>query len=281
MTFAKIKSFAKINLALNVIGKKKTQHKVESIVAFITLHDEILIRSIKSKNHSISFTGKFSKNIEVKNTVSNLLDLLEKKKLLKNKKFQIKINKKIPNKAGLGGGSMNAACILKYFVKKKIVKIKKKQIIQISKSIGSDVILGLNPANSIMNSKNKIKVFTNYKKIYTLIVKPNFGCSTKDIYAKVIKFDQSKFDKPTKKMFNFDNLKKFSNSLEPIAFSKYPKLRIIKLHLEALSKPIFVRMTGSGSAIVAYYQSKKRCDNAKKQFNKKFRNYWCIASKTI
>ena len=91
----------KINLALNVIGKKKTLHKVESIVAFITLHDEILIRSIKSKNHSISFTGKFSKNIEVKNTVSNLLDLLEKKKLLKNKKFQIKINKKIPNKAGL------------------------------------------------------------------------------------------------------------------------------------------------------------------------------------
>ena len=40
-------------------------------------------------------------------------------------------------------------------------------------------------------------------------------------------------------------------------------------------------MTGSGSAMVAYFQSKERCDNAKKQFNKKYKNYWCIASKTI
>ena len=40
-------------------------------------------------------------------------------------------------------------------------------------------------------------------------------------------------------------------------------------------------MTGSGSALVAYYQSKKRCENAKKKFNKKYKNYWCIASKTI
>ena len=40
-------------------------------------------------------------------------------------------------------------------------------------------------------------------------------------------------------------------------------------------------MTGSGSALVAYFISKERCDNAKKQFNKTYKNYWCIASKTI
>ena len=82
-------------------------------------------------------------------------------------------------------------------------------------------------------------------------------------------------------MFNLDYLKKMNNSLEPIAFSRYNKLRSIKLFLENLSKPVFVRMTGSGSAIVAYFKSKQRCEDAKKQFKRKYKNYWCIASKTI
>ena len=82
-------------------------------------------------------------------------------------------------------------------------------------------------------------------------------------------------------MFDFNYLKKLNNSLEPIVFSKYNKLRSIKLFLEKLSKTAFVRMTGSGSAMVAYFQSKQRCDYAKKQFNKKYKNYWCIVSKTI
>ena len=82
-------------------------------------------------------------------------------------------------------------------------------------------------------------------------------------------------------MFNFDFLEKMNNSLEPIVFGKYYKLRNIKLFLENFTKPAFVRMTGSGSALVAYFISKERCDNAKKQFNRKYKNYWCIASKTI
>ena len=277
----KIKSHAKLNLALNITGKTSSLHKIEGIVAFSSLHDEIYIQPIKSKFHKIIFTGKFSKNISKNNTVSKLLKILERNKFLKKKKFKIKINKKIPNKAGLGGGSMNAASILKFFVKKKIIKISKKEIVRISKIIGSDVFLGLNSVNSIFNEKNEIKYFYNYKKIYTLIVKPNFGCSTKEIYSKVRKFNKPQFYNPNIKMFNLNYLKKMSNSLEPIAFSKYAKLKSIKLFLENLSNPIFVRLTGSGSALVAYFQSKQRCDYAKSQFNKKYKNYWCIASKTI
>ena len=47
------------------------------------------------------------------------------------------------------------------------------------------------------------------------------------------------------------------NDLEPIAFNKYPKLNNLKLFLEKLSKIEFVRMTGSGSAIIAYFNSDK------------------------
>ena len=119
MSFHKIKSNAKINLALNITGKNSSLHKIESIVAFVSLHDEIYIKEIKLKKHRIIFSGKFSSNLGKKNTVHKLLELLEKKNFLNNKKFEKRIIKKIPNKAGLGGGSMNAANILKYFIKKK------------------------------------------------------------------------------------------------------------------------------------------------------------------
>jgi len=277
----KIRSYAKLNLALNITGKTSSLHKIESIVGFASLHDEIFIKQIKSKSHNVSFVGKFSQNISKNNTVSKLLEILEKKKLLKNQKFKIKINKQIPNKAGLGGGSMNAASILKYFVNKKIIKKNKKELTTISKQISSDMILGLNSTNSILNSKNEIKYFNNCKSFHILIVKPNFGCSTKEIYSKVRKFNKPKFSKPNKRMFNFNYLKKMNNSLEQIVFLKYNKLRAIKLFLENLSKPVFVRMTGSGSALVAYFLTKQRCDYAKKEFCKKYKNYWCIASKTI
>ena len=119
MKYYKIKSYAKLNLALNVTGKNKSLHKIESIINFINLYDVIWIKEIISSKHIISFNGRFSKNIYKINTISRLLKLLEEKKILKDKKFQIKVNKKIPNKSGLGGGSMNAASILKFFIKKK------------------------------------------------------------------------------------------------------------------------------------------------------------------
>jgi len=281
MIFNTIKSYAKININLNIIGKNKSLHKIESVIAFVNLHDKILIRKIKSKKHIISFVGKFSKNIGKNNTVYKLLRLLEKKKLLSRDKFEIKVIKNIPNRAGLGGGSMNVASLLKYFTEKKIIKVKKKEIINISYLIGSDVPLGLNYTNSILTSKNKIKRFYNYKKIYALIVKPNFGCSTKRIYSEVKKFHTPALNNPQKKIFNLQYLKKMHNSLEPIVFKKYPKLKKTKIYIENFLNPIFVRMTGSGSALVAYFQSNAKCESAKKRFIKKYKNYWCIASKTI
>ena len=71
------------------------------------------------------------------------------------------------------------------------------------------------------------------------------------------------------------------NSLEKIALKKYPKLKKIKFLLENINNPLFVRMTGSGSTIVAYYNSLKSCKLAKAKFEIKFKNYWCVTAKTI
>ena len=280
MNSFKIKSYAKINLALNVLSRIHSLHKIESIVSFLDLHDEILIKRIKNRNHKIKFIGKFSNNIKPKNTISQLLKNIDKKKLLKDK-FQILVKKNIPLEAGLGGGSMNAASILNFLIKKKLIKIKKKEIIEISNSIGSDVILGIYSKNLILRSNNLIKIFPIKKKIYTLIVKPNFGCSTKEIYSKVKSFSKPRFNITSKHMFSFKFLKKMKNDLESIVLNKYPKLVTLKKFLEKLSKIEFVRMTGSGSAIIAYFSSNKKCKEAEKKVKKQFRNYWCKTSKTI
>ena len=281
MNYSNIKSYAKINLALNVTGKTSRLHKIESIVGFVSLHDVILIKKIQSKKHIISFNGKYSKNIYKKNTISKLLKILEKEKLLVGHRFEIKVKKHIPSKSGLGGGSMNAANILKYLIKKKFVNPSKRQLIPICKSISSDVALGLNSTFTVLKSNNQIKEFKNCKKFYALIVKPSFGCSTKDIYSGVKKFSKPKFSKLSKKMISFDYLKKLDNSLEPISLSKFPKLKNIKYFLEKSSNNSFVRMTGSGSAIVAYFKSKKLCDYVKKKFSRKYKNCWCKVAKTI
>jgi 4-diphosphocytidyl-2-C-methyl-D-erythritol kinase len=277
----KIKSYAKINLALNVISKKFKMHKIESIVSFIDLHDLIYLKQTKKKDHKVFFKGKFSKNINKVNTVTNLLKLLDEKKFLNDKKFEVIVVKNIPQKSGMGGGSMNAASLINFFIKKKILKISKIALVKLTKKLGSDVILGINPINTVLSSNGNIKRYVKNSKLHVLVVKPNFGCSTKYIYSKVKLFSKSQFSFPSQIMFRVKYLKKLNNDLEKIAFIKYPKLKKIKLFLSTTPNNIFVRMSGSGSSIVAYFHSNRACSNAYRQFKRKFKSHWCNVSKTI
>jgi 4-diphosphocytidyl-2-C-methyl-D-erythritol kinase len=277
----KIKSYAKVNLALNVTGKKLKLHKIESLISFINLHDLIYLKKNKKNNHKIIFKGKFSKNIRKINTVTNLFKLLDKKNLLNGQKFDIKIVKNVPQESGMGGGSMNAASLISFFIKKKILKIKKNELKKLTSQIGSDVILGIKPTNTILSNNGDIKKYNNGIKFYVLIVKPSFGCSTKYIYSKVKSFSKPQFNFPKSKMFEVKYLKSLKNDLEKIVFKKYPKLKEIKSFLSNNSPNMFVRMSGSGSSIVAYFDSMRECGKAYSQFKRKFDSHWCIVSKTI
>jgi len=281
MNSFKIKSYAKINLALNVTGKKSKLHNIESLITFISLYDLITLRESKTKKHKVNFFGKFSKNISKINTISKLLKILDNKKLLNNKKFEIKVKKNIPQKTGMGGGSMNAASILNFFIEKKIIKIKKNELKKISNEIGSDVILGIKPSTAILLSNGDIKKYKNNIKFYILITKPNFGCSTKYIYSKVNSFSKPQFNPPKQKLFEAKYLKNLDNDLEKVALEKYPELKRIKSYLGGLPNALFARMSGSGSSIVAYFHSKKACKKAHIQYKRKFNSHWCIESKTI
>ena len=83
------------------------------------------------------------------------------------------------------------------------------------------------------------------------------------------------------KKFKLLDLINLKNDLEKSAMSIYPSLNVLKNNLQILPKVKFVRMTGSGSAYVAYFLSKKDATKAYKIFRKKHKNYWSIVSKTI
>ena len=280
MKFHKIKSFAKINLTLKILNKYSNgYHKIESLISKISLADEILIKETQGSKNRISFSGKFSSNISNTNTISKLLKILNDQNYIKNKKFNIKVKKNIPQSSGMGGGSMNAASILNYLFKKRIIKITKNNLIKIANKVGSDVILGLYESPMILQGKNISKINKKLN-FHLLIIKPNFGCSTKLIYAKHRGFSKSLFNK-SNKIDRQDLLKVSNNDLERAAFNKYPILRKIKSYLQNLDNIYFANMTGSGSTIIGYFLTKNAAIKAQKKLKNKYKNYWCIYSKTI
>jgi 4-diphosphocytidyl-2-C-methyl-D-erythritol kinase len=282
MNYKIIKSYAKINLSLGVTGRLKSgHHKIESLVSFINLYDEIKIKKIISKKHKIQFFGKFSKGIKKNNTISILLKILDRKKLLNNQKYLIKIKKNIPQKAGLGGGSMNASAIIKFFTSKKILKISRKNIVKLTKQIGSDVQLGLDNKNKILHSNGNLEVSSRKMRLFVVVAKPNFGCSTEEIYKGLKKYSQKKLQTDKRNYFSLTKILKLQNDLEKVAFKYYPKLKQLKSFMEGFHNILFVRMTGSGSSILGYFSTKNAALNAARLFRKKYKNYWCITSKTI
>jgi|TARA_B100002052_G_scaffold118685_1_gene109198 4-diphosphocytidyl-2-C-methyl-D-erythritol kinase len=277
-----IKSYAKINLSLNVLGRINSNlHKIETLVSFIDLNDEINIKKINKKNHRIYFYGKFAKGIPSKNTVSKLINLMDKDNLLKGKKYLIKIKKNIPQKAGLGGGSMNAASLIRYFLSKNNLIIKRNKLIKLSKKIGFDVNFGLKLNNTILLKNQSILRTKKKIGLYCVLVKPRFGCSTKLIYKKVKTFSKPVLKKNFFQNINLKNIKRLNNDLEEIAKKAYPQLEKLINFMKNLRHLEFVRMTGSGSTVIAYFKTRNASENATKVIKKKYKKYWCILSKTI
>ncbi len=282
MRFEKIKSHAKVNLSLNVLGKRKSNlHNLETLVAFVDLHDQIFIKRINNKNHLVKFSGHFSNKVPKVNTVSNLLNILDKKKKLKNHKYSILIKKNIPQKAGLGGGSMNAASLINYFEKKNKINLTLKERYNLCSKIGSDVILGIDQKNLIISYKKKTTKIKKNLKMFVLMVKPNFGCSTKVIFNRVRHYSKPQLSKIKSKNIDFNLMSKLKNDLEIISTKKYPRLQKLRDYFLNIDKNSYVRMSGSGSTIVGYFKSKKAALNAKKLLRKNYKNYWCNLSKTI
>ena len=281
MKVHRLKSNAKININLNIIGKSvsKKIHFIESLVVFIGLSDLINIQETNYKSHEVIFKGRFYKGITKKNTVIKLLNILDKKKILGKKKYKIVIKKNIPQKSGMGGGSMNAATILCFFIKKGLLNLKQAKIC--AKKISSDVILGLTNKSKILHSNGNVKEIKRKIKYNVLLVKPFYGCSTKEIFAMNKIFSKKQYFLNKKANINDRTIVQSKNDLEISAFKKYSKLKILKNKLLKNQKAEFVRMTGSGSTLVMYFKSKVSAKKALKMYKRKLNKCWCILSKII
>lgn len=277
-----INSYCKINISLRVIKKLKNGlHKINTFITFARIFDQIYLKEIKNTKDKISFYGKFKNKIsKSNNTISRILDLLRKNNFIKKIYFEIKVKKNIPTKSGLGGGSMNAASLLTFLVKKYNLRIKQKDLFKLTAKVGSDVIVGLKFQNVFFNSgSNTIKRYKNKLNLFVLLVKPDINCSTKLIYSKNRQFSKQYKNKDISKFGNF--FEKDVNDLEKVAFKIYPKIKRLKDYLNIQKKCIFSRMTGSGSVCVAYFKDYKAARKAEINLKNKFPNYWCKLSKAM
>ena len=283
----KIKTYSKINLSLRVLKKLSTgYHNIRSLITFCDLHDVISVSKIKDLKDRIIFTGKFKKGIDQNiNTVSKVLNLLRKDKLLGNQIYKINIHKNIPHGSGLGGGSSNAAGLLNYFNDKMKLKLNRKKIEKLAKSIGFDVPINLKKKNTFLTGKEGQIIRLNQKfRLNLLVLYPNLVCSTKKIYEKnkevsLLKSENSFNIKNKKKLINY--LKTEDNDLQKAAFTIYPELKKVITFIESQKGCHFSRITGSGSACIGVFSDMKNAIYAKKLIKLKYPKYWCVVSKTI
>ena len=281
----KLKSYCKINLSLKVIKRLSNgYHNITSLITFTEIHDVILIFKSKSLKDHISFSGKFKKGINKKtNTVTKVLDLLRKKKLIEKKFFNINIIKNIPHGSGLGGGSSNAASILNFFNKK--MNLNKIKLQSLAKEIGFDTPINLEKKNTFLTGKKDKFIRINEKlNLILLIVYPNLICSTKTIYRKNKKISPTKIRpfiniKNKKHLYIF--LKNENNDLENTVTKIYPKVGEVIDYIKLQKGCYFSRITGSGSACIGIFSNKVSAIYAQKAIRLKYPKYWSVVSKTI
>jgi len=281
----KIKSFCKINLYLKVVKKLNNgYHEIVSLVTFSNPYDVISISKNNNLRDQISFKGNFKKGINNKsNTITKVLGLLRKKKLLKNQTFKINITKNIPHGSGLGGGSSNAANLLNYLNISMGLNLKSIKMERLAKQIGSDVPIFLKKKNAfISGKKGKILRLNQKFKLNLLIIYPNIISSTKKIYRKnkIMSLPQNIFQiKKKDKLIKF--LKKENNDLEKTAIKLYPKIQQVIKYIKSQKGCYFSRITGSGSACIGIFSNMKNALYAKKLIKIRYPKYWCVVSKTM
>ncbi len=285
MVKAFLKSPAKINLSLK-IGKKINHeyHDIQSIIFLTNLHDQIVIKKINGQKDKFKFTGKFKKNIKLENNSAlKSLYFLRKKNIINNRSnYEIKIKKNIPVFSGLGGGSSNAATIIKYFYKKR--KIINNDINYFARYLGSDFKIFFKSNKIIQENFLKIENLKFKHNFYLLIVYPFKKSSTKDIYRKFRKYEKIKkfniFNRISK-LKMVDKLKSETNSLESVIISRFPIIKKVLKELSLLKKCEFSRITGSGSACFGLFLNKKDALLGLKLIKKRFPKFWCVLSRTI
>lgn len=262
----KFKSYAKVNLALDVVSKDKSgYHIIKTVYQQISLFDEI---EIEKGENIVIFKGEEAHLINRdKNTVLDAFKLISKNHKLKNS-YSITVNKKIPMGTGLGGGSSNAAIVFNAFNKLENLNLSKNDLYFLAREIGMDVPFFIEGGTAIgRNYGEEIETLPDlcetdgWKKLNKILVIPQQRKSTGREYSKLKMSLTGKSKDKTEKMIKCINQKNIScvvenihNDFEIFADSGFKKIQ------NALEKSGACKtlLCGSGTSVIGF--SKNRFD---------------------
>ena len=255
-----IKSPCKINLSLDITSKREDgYHLIESLFHTVNLYDIIDIE--KSNEYSISTSGEFAlKDNEEENIVTKIFNHFKNNMGL-NDNYSIHIEKNIPTGAGLGGGSSDAASIIKFFLSELNIEANDSLIEAFSK-FGADIPFFIRGGCAwVSGIGEKIKNYDFTLPYNIILLYPNIHVSTKLAYSKFNKDDFNKSDIfALKNMldnrdYNFENIVSHTyNIFEKNVFNIEKKIEEIKKEMENIIKRK-VSMSGSGSSLFALYKN--------------------------
>ncbi len=266
----KIKAPAKINLGLNIIEKRNDgYHNIETVFYPIRLYDELEI--IKSERFYFKCSNS-NLRIDKNNSIIKAKKILEKETGI-NFNCRITLKKNIPIGAGLGGGSSDAASILKALDKLYELKITISKLEQLAADIGSDVpfFIKANPCFAAKKGEEMKKINLSLP-FPILIVNPGIHISTKWAYQNI---NPKKPDRSLLSIFNkcqndFELLRKLvKNDFEKIVFNKFPVVKEIKKQLYK-EGAMFALMTGSGSTVFGVFPDLITAKKAERKFKKNY-----------
>ena len=265
MPEVRIPAFAKINLRLDVLGKREDGfHELRTIFQTISLHDELRLRVSRSEGIALSIEGNQPLSAEPaeKNLVYRAVDALRRELRIRGG-VEIQLKKTIPAGRGLGGGSSDAAAALQGYLRLTKKKLAAARLMEIAASLGADVPFFLWGGRALgVNKGDEIYPLPDIAKQHVLVVSPrDIHVPTPDAYrwlnAKALRLTKSAANP---KLWEFCALcwsaqgSGLSNDFEEPVFRRHPRLDQIKRELLQRGAAE-ASLAGSGSAVFGVFPS--------------------------
>lgn len=266
------KSYAKINIGLDVIGRRDDgYHNLRMIMQSIDLHDIVTVEKSKTSgiyiNTNLPYLPTDKRNIVYK-AADSFLRRFDIKDGLK-----ISLTKNIPVAAGLAGGSSNCAVTLKLLNELFNTGLSKKELMDIGLTLGADVPFCLLMGTAL--SEGIGEILTPLKPIpdcHILIVKPNISVSTKYVYSN-LKLSPTSPHPDINSMLEaieagdlMELTTHMDNILQTVTIPKHPIIIDIKKQMESTGAMIAL-MSGSGPSVFGIYNDEHTALKAYRYFN--------------
>lgn len=284
MNSIQLKSRAKINLSIDVLGKREDgYHLVEMIMQTIDLFDKIKIFSLKEDTIIIE-SNSLDIPLDSANIVYKAADLIKKQYNIK-KGVKIIIEKNIPIAAGMAGGSSNAAAVLVGLNQLWQLNLSENKLKELGLKLGADVPFCIGGQTALAENigEKLTKIDGLSEDIFILVCKPELFVSTKEIYEEI---DSKIIEKRPNNKLLIQLLKEnkiqqiadnMYNVLEEVTREKYPVIKEIeKIMME--NDALGSMMSGSGPTVFGLYKNREDAENCKNKLLKKFSQVYIVKS---